>query len=416
MTDQSVSILCDKASRLIQQGDESRALEFFSTALSQTKNSFLRAGIFNNIGLIYCNRGQLPEALEMFMTAHRLQPQLPDAMANIALAYKWMGDLKSALRWIDRALAIHPWHSAAQFTQAMAVLLSGDFKRGFELYECRFRARAGGLAKLITRWPEWGGSSAEPLLKNVYVYGEQGSGDIFLMLRYARLIREAGMKQSWVVHKSMKTLVQLMPDIDCVVENGEDLPQFDCHIPAASLPRVFGTTIATIPLEPYIPRPDVPRFRIQNAKLNVGIVWRGSRVQTNDRFRSTNLDQWRPVLEVQGVQFHSLQVEGSDEALVYPEIQIHEPPADWMETARRVAAMDLVISVDTSMVHLCGAMGVPCWCALHCRPYFVYPITREDCPWYSSVRLFKQRKEFQWFRVFEDIARQLTEKVTQDSL
>jgi ADP-heptose:LPS heptosyltransferase len=95
---------------------------------------------------------------------------------------------------------------------------------------------------------------------------------------------------------------------------------------------------------------------------------------------------------------------------------MHAPPVDWMETARRVAGLDLIISVDTSMVHLAGAMGIPCWCALHCRPYFVFPLVREDCPWYPSVQLFKQSKEFEWQPVFERIAKELHEYTRHHSV
>ncbi len=395
----SVASRCDYATKLIAAGKEDEALQEFSHALQLTKDSRIRGGIFNGIGQIYCNRGQMSEAEEMFRVAHDLIPNSADAMANIGLIYKWRGNLPEAERWIARALKANPWHSAAQFTQAIAALLAGDYKRGFELYECRFRSK-GGLPKLATCWPEWDLTNG----KHVYVYGEQGSGDIFLMLRYARLIKALGVRQSWVVHASMVSLVKTIPEIDCVVGVGDALPEFDCHIPAASLPRLFGTTLETIPTEPILPKAEGVDY---GPGFHVGIAWRGSKVQLNDRFRSTALQMWTPVLSVPGVTFHSLQVDGADEALFYPQIAAHEKPENWMETARRVSGLDLVISVDTSMVHLCGSLGVPCWCALHCRPYFVFPLTREDCPWYPSVRLFKQRREYEWVPVFERIANEL---------
>ncbi len=130
-------------------------------------------------------------------------------------------------------------------------------------------------------------------------------------------------------------------------------------------------------------------------------------IQINDHIRSTNLDQWREVLEIPGINFHSLQVDGADEALLYPQLKVHSMPPNWLETAARIAALDLVISVDTSIVHLAGAMQIPCWCALHSRPYFVFPAVREHTPWYPSVRLFKQKKEFEWSPVFSAIAQEL---------
>ncbi len=398
-TDAQIAQQCDAATRMISEGREEDAIDIFQSALVGTKNARIRAGIFNGIGQIYANRGQMIDADSMFQSAHNLYPESADAIANIGLIHKWRGNLPEADRWLNRALELNPWHSAAQFTQALSVLLAGDYKRGFELYECRFRSSLGGLKKLETCWPEWDLTNG----KQVYVYGEQGSGDIFLMLRYARLIKALGVKQSWVVHKSMVPLVKTIVEIDHVAGAGDPLPEFDCHIPAASLARLFETTLNTIP-EAILPKPAGVDY---GPGFHVGIAWRGSKVQLNDRFRSTNLDAWAPVLDIPGVTFHSLQVDGADEALLYPNICMDEKPADWMETARRVAGLDLVISVDTSMVHLCGSMGVPCWCALHCRPYFVFPLSREDCPWYPSVRLFKQRKEYEWAPVFESIANEL---------
>ncbi len=169
----------------------------------------------------------------------------------------------------------------------------------------------------------------------------------------------------------------------------------------------------SIPPAEFIPKPEPIDY---GEGYHVGIVWRGSKIQLNDKIRSTSLESWAPLLSVSGVKFHSLQVDGADEALAYPEITMHDPPADWLETARRVAGMDLVISVDTSMLHLCGSMGVPCWCALHCRPYFVFPLVRQDCPWYPSVRLFKQTQEFDWIPVFKTIANELTAHKNQNSV
>jgi hypothetical protein len=125
--------------------------------------------------------------------------------------------------------------------------------------------------------------------------------------------------------------------------------------------------------------------------------------------RSTRLSDWLPVLNVPGVVFHSLQVDNHEEGLLYAQIEHHHnKPADWTETAKLVSSLDLVVSVDTSMVHLCGALGVRCWCALHCRPYFVYPPkTGEKTPWYESVKLYRQEKEFQWTAVMERMANDL---------
>jgi hypothetical protein len=176
-------------------------------------------------------------------------------------------------------------------------------------------------------------------------------------------------------------------------------------LPAVSLPRVMKTRIDSIPTAPYIPRP--AGFDYGDG-FNVGICWRGSKAQGNDRFRSTRLEEWAPIFDVDGVNFHSLQVDFADEGLVYPRIKSYDKPQTWLETAARIAGLHLVVSVDTSIVHLAGAMGVPCWVAMHCRPYFVYPPSHGNAtPWYESVRLYWQDRELNWKPVFERIATDL---------
>jgi len=388
------------AAELAKEGESVSAINHFQLAADVHKHGFVRACAVNEIGRIHANSGQTTAALGHFKQALSFAPDHAGIMCNIGLCHRWQGRLDEAERWLKRALKVNPWESNAALELSFVKMLQGDYLDGFKRYETRFRTPGGALTKLVRPFPEWDGTNGTKLL----VYGEQGSGDIFLMLRYAKLIKERGVHQSWVVHAPMLPLVKTVADIDYAFEPGGTEPDFDCHIPAASLPRLFETTLKNIPPAKCIPMPDAVDY---GDGFHVGIVWRGSKAQANDAIRSTNLNQWLPVLNTPGVTFHSLQVDGAEERLAYPQITASEPPKDWLETARRVAGLDLVISVDTSMVHLCGSMGVPCWCALHCRPYFVYPLVTEDCPWYPSVKLFKQEKEYEWQPVFERIAGEL---------
>jgi Tfp pilus assembly protein PilF len=411
---------CDMATKLAREGQEDAALAHFQTALKISKHPGIRSGIFNNVSTIYARRGQLDQAIEMLELALKEDPQSADALCNLGQIRKWQGNLEQSDRYCEKALALNPWHGEAQFLQALNALDRGDYLRGFELYECRWRSKANGLRKLECPLPEWTGPGASfegKPLKRIFVYGEQGAGDIFLMLRYAPLLRAAGMWQSWAVKKGMAKLLEGL--VDHCSENGEPPLDFDCHIPSASLPWVFKTTLETIPPTPYIRVPADRNAELQlcgnqsraelelRAPINVGICWRGNKSQYSDRLRSTNLGHWLPVLKVPGVTFHSMQVDGGDEALLYPQIKVKSPPHDWLETAQRLAELDLLISTDTGIVHLAGAMGLPVWCALYCRPYFVFPRDLPDTPWYPSVRLFKQQREFEWQPVFENIAQEL---------
>ena len=391
------------AVQFIKDGQGDVAIARLKEVLALTNNPKVKAAALNNIGMVLANRGQNASALEAFREASTLCPEIADTWSNIGLMHKWAGDFDTALRYIDRALRCDPWHEQGNFVRAMVYLLSGDYVRGFEEYECRWRSKSNGLAKINTPHLEWDGKSGSSLL----VYGEQGFGDAILSLRYASQIRAMGVQQSWVCQKSMVPVLRAVDGINNIVPVGEILPDFDCHIPAVSLPRVMRTTAESVPLpEGYINRPSDPVD--YGPGFHVGIVWRGSRAQGNDLFRSTSLDDWEPVLAVEGVTFHPLQTDNLDEALLYPQISQDAKSTDWGETMRRVAGLDLVISVDTSMVHLCGAMGVECWCAMHCRPYFVYPPKfGERTPWYKSVRLYRQDRELNWKPVMERIANDL---------
>ncbi len=401
---------CQLATQLAKDGDEDIALALAQQMLSFSRSSVVRAGALNTIGLILSNRGQTADGLAAFSQAIDLWPNNAFIMGNLALAHRWNGNIEDAARWIRRSLEINPWSNDAQFEQALQSLLQGDYEKGFQLYECRWRSKNNGLQKLQCHLPEWNGSNG----RRIFIYGEQGAGDAILMMRYARLLKERGLWQAWVFHKGLKPLAATMGIIDELCDIGAPLPDVDCHLPAFSLPRLFKTTIDTIPSAPYLPwvRAASPS---PGEPFRVGICWRGSAIQLNDRFRSTNLDQWAPVLQLPGVEFHSLQVDGAEEALLYPQIITHPRPADWFVTANLVSTMDLIITVDTSILHLAGALGIPAWCALHCRPYFVFPLVREHCPWYPSVRLFKQKKEFEWNPIFKQIAQELRSKVGQAS-
>ncbi len=346
--------------------------------------------------------------MECFTKSWDLNPH-PGSASNRALIHLWNEEVDDAERWVNRALEMNPWVPEAQFVQSMITLVGrGHYRAGFKQYECRWRSKQSGLAKLPSDKPEWQGPESNK--GHLLVYGEQGMGDTILALRYARLIEDLGLKQTWVVQPPLKTLAESMGIIDEVKSPGEEFTDYDFHISAISLIRAFKTELETIPCEDYLA---CFSNGVLGGVFKVGICWGGSSINRNNPIRSAPLFEWRPVLDSiyqsnKIFEFHSFQVDGAEQALAFPQIRVSAPPKDFQETRQRLAGMDLLISVDTSMVHLAGAMGVPCWCALHCRPYFVYPITRQDCPWYPSVKLFKQKKEHEWGPVFKQIAEELS--------
>jgi tetratricopeptide (TPR) repeat protein len=393
---------CESAIEIGRIGEPKLALILLSELLKTMKAATLQSAIWCAIGNVYSNAGARIDAMECFTKSWDINPH-PGSASNRALIHLWNGEVRDAERWIKRSLEMNPWLPEVQFVQSMITLVGrGHYPHGFKQYECRWRSKGTGLRKLPCPKPEWPGPSAKKGI--LLVYGEQGMGDTILVLRYAKLIKELGLKQVWVTQPPIKALAESMGIIDKLRDVGEYYHDYHFHIPAISLIRAFGTSVETIPPTPYLPFPDRTMDR---SAFRVGICWKGSSVNRNNEIRSAPLEWWKPVLDLPGIEFHSLQVDGWEEALAYPQIKISSLPKDWMDTAKQVAQMDLVISVDTALVHLCGAMDSPCWVPLHCRPYFVYPLTRGQCPWYPSLRLFKQKKEHEWGDVFQQIASEL---------
>ncbi len=400
---------CSAAIEIGRIGQPMIAMGALSELLRICKTDQLKAAAWCAIGNVYTNEGKREEAMECFVKSWDLFAH-PGSAANRALIHLWNGEVDDAERWINRSLDMVHWLPSSQFVQSMISSVGrGKYLTGFKQYEARWRGEvsgSGALRKLPSDKPEWPGPSE--CNGRLLVYGEQGMGDTILALRYAKEIKKLGLKQIWVVQSPLRTLTESLGIIDEVRSPGEEFNEYDFHIPAMSLPRVFQTTVENVPPTPYINRHPI---QFVGPKLHVGICWGGSSINRNNHIRSAPLSNWNPVFDIPDVEFHSFQVDGSEEALAYPAIRIGPKPKDWLDTAHRVSAMDLVISVDTALVHLCGAMGIPCWCALHCRPYFVYPLTHEHTPWYSSVKLFKQQREFEWGPVFERIANELAAKI-----
>jgi len=393
----------------LKEDDHNAALRRFHEALHFSKNPRTRAICLNNIGTVLSNYGRRDDSWSWFHASIKEFPSYPDPYANIGLCYKWAGDIGHALEWIDKALELNPHHQQAAFTRAITLLLAGRMKEGWEAYESRWRMRGHGMRKLEVPWPEWNGTNG----KRILVYGEQGVGDNLQMMRYAGVMRKRGLEVQALVRKPIQAVFEHSGLFAKVSEITEPFSNFDAHISAFSLPRVMGTTLDNIPYpDGYIPKPPLSEVMEYGPGLNVGIFWAGAIEYKQNIFRSTHLKQWRDVLNVPGIAWHSLQVgPGEDEALLFPQVKRYPRPDDYLETARRIAGLDLVITVDTGLAHLVGAMGVPVWILIPHGGDFRWLLDRDDSPWYSSARLFRAKADFEWGPAFEKITTALEQKV-----
>jgi Tfp pilus assembly protein PilF len=407
---------------------------------------------FNNLGIVLTTLGRLDEAVTTFHQALRIKPDYPEALNNLGKALqeqgrlekaeetyrqalrlksgyvnghnnlgfvlKEQGRLDEALAGIAQALRLQPDSAEAHVNRAETWLLQGNFAQGWPEYEWRWRWRE--FKPRSFRQPRWDGA---PLAgRTILLHAEQGVGDTLQFIRYAPLVRSRGGTVLVEAPAGLVPLLARCAGVDRVAAIGSGLPDFAVHAPLLSLPAVFGTTLASVPAEiPYLSADAqlVELWRNELAAvggLRVGIVWQGRPSHKRDRHRSVPLTYFEPLARVSGVHLVSLQVGPGTEQV--PTVASRFPlfdlgsrfdPASFMDAAAAVMSLDLVITVDTSMAHLAGALGVPVWVALPFAPDFRWLLHREDSPWYPSMRLFRQTAPGAWMEVFERLAGALNE-------
>jgi ADP-heptose:LPS heptosyltransferase len=258
--------------------------------------------------------------------------------------------------------------------------------------------------------------------KTILLYGEQGLGDTIQFSRFVPEVAARGARVVLEVQRSLVRLLEHLPGVTEVVAQGDDLPWFDLHCPLPSLPAVLGITLETLPAKPYLAAaPERAVAWLQRVRafpsLRVGLVWAGTTSLGADARRSMELATLAPLAEVRGVTFLSLQKDrGTAHILRSAAPRPHDftpELSDFAETAALVEALDLVISVDTSVAHLAGAMGKPVWVLLRFDADWRWLRGREDSPWYPTARLFKQAAPGDWDSVISCVAAALCERVAQ---
>ncbi len=320
-----------------------------------------------------------------------------------------------ALESFAHALALNPENADANFNEGMTRLLIGDFSAGWKKYEWRWKAKQQAHARDFSQ-PLWLGG--EPIAgKTILVHAEQGYGDTIQFVRYVPMLARVGAKIVLEVQPPLKPLLASFEGA-LIVARGEPLPAFDLHCPILSLPLAFKTEQASIPAS--IPYLQAPHDRVEKWKqrlprqgeLVVAIAWSGSATHEQDLVRSIAIEKLAPLLAIPDIQWISIQRElrpGNAEFLAaHPKIaHVGAELADFADTAAVLSQADLTISVDTSTVHLAGALGRPVWVLLQYIPDFRWLLDREDSPWYPSARLFRQPDFGDWKSVIERIAREL---------
>ena len=430
---------------LIKQGLRPEAIARLEEALRLKPD---HAQAYNNLGLLLNESGRPAEAAVMLAQAVRLRPSFVEAHNNLGLAYAALGRTELAEASYQEALRLQPgqWElhanlgnlqtdrgrhdeglacyqravclkpdSPARWTRALALLANGDFERGFPEYESRWRHT--GLIERALAQPRWDGAPLEG--RTILLHVEQGLGDTLQFIRYASLAKQRGGVVVVECPVSLLPLLSRCPGIDRLVAQGSDFPEFDVHASLLSLPRLCGTTLATIPAEVQYLFPDLEtvehwRHALEAAPgLKVGIAWQGNPEYVNDRFRSVPLAEFEPLARLPGVRLYSLQKGRGTEQLraLAGRFEVSELAADldatggaFLETAAIMKNLDLVVCSDSALAHLAGGLGVRVWVALPAVADWRWLRDREDSPWYPSMRLFRQAALGAWGPVFERLA------------
>lgn len=358
------------------------------------------------------------EALACHEQALRIDPELVAAHINRGNTLEGLTRMEEALASYDKALALAPDHVEANFNAAVTRLCTGDFREGWKQYEYRWKRKGIAWQPWEFKQPIWRGE--EDLRgKTVLLLAEQGLGDTLNFVRYAPLIAARGAKVILGVQKPLKELAATVPGISGVLTDGEPLPDFDLHCPLLGLPGAFATELATIPanipyLSPYRERIEKWRVRLpQNGRMRVGIVWSGNSSHLNDHHRSIPLERFAVLLSVPGIDFVSVQKDVSsaqaDILAKHGVLEFGRQFEDFADTAAVVAMLDLLITVDTSVAHVAGAMGKAVALLLPFAPDWRWLLHRTDTPWYPSMRLFRQTTIADWDPPLDQLRQELTD-------
>ncbi|MDA0704625.1 MAG: tetratricopeptide repeat-containing glycosyltransferase family protein [Proteobacteria bacterium] len=377
--------------------------------------------VYANLSNALRGLGRLDESVAAARKAIALRPGYVEAHNLLANSLKAEGRIEEALPIFDRVIAAQPENAGAHFNRALALLLAGRFEEGWREYEWRWRWQEFPSARPPKAVPLWDGKPREG--GTLLLWGEQGGGDTIQFVRYAPLVRRHCARVVLAVRREIMGLMASAPGVDQVVdrdrydEAGED---FAACVPLLSLPRLMGTPTKTIPAEtPYLSAPEesVTRWRERLSKTRdhktggrkIGLVWSGNPKHANDHHRSCRLADMAPLARIEGAHFYALQIgEPAAHADAPPDGMTIERLdgvlGDFAELAAAVSTLNLIVTVDTAPAHLAGALGRPVWTALPFSPDWRWQRTREDSPWYPSMRLFRQASPGAWTGVFERMA------------
>jgi len=375
----------------------------------------------SNLGVGLREKRDLDGAIHCLRRALALAPERAALWNNLATALDELGERAQAVEAYRRCLALDPGYAPVRCNLGMSLLAQGLFEEGFAAYEGRWLRP--DLPPRPFAQPLWNGEDIAG--KTILLHAEQCLGDTFHFVRYVPLVARLGARVILECQPALKSVLAGLEGVSHLIgRDREPLPDFDCHLPLMSLPRVFATRLESIPAEPYLSA-DPARTAEKRAwlagfpGLKVGLAWRGNAKYQGTDWRSPGLEPLARLAAVPGLRFVGLQMDGRREllerfgadAVLDLGHEVDAATAPFVETAALMAALDLVIASDTSVPHLAGALGRPTWLILPHPAEWRWLEERPDSPWYPSMRLFRQRPGESWEPMAERLQAALADRV-----
>ena len=398
-------------------GQTNEAIERFKNALAiQHENP----AILNNMAGLLLRNGRFEESVACYRRALAVEPADTDCMCNLMMALNCTGEIDEAVRLGRHITKLKPEDPRYRLTFAGSLLAAGNFDEGFREYGSRWYVKdMEGSARNFIQ-PQWQGQDLEG--KTLLIHGEQGYGDTLQFLRYARLAVDRGINVVLEVQPLLVRLAQSIKGIRQVVARGHLLPAFDCHCPVMDLPIAFHTKVDTVPsFTPYL-FADASDVNIWRRRLSrtphhkkIGLVWSGNprlaffHISAIDKRRSVPFHFLSPLLGLDGAKFYSLQKDWP--ATDFPPSLIDRMGEcnDFADTAALISQLDLVISVDTSVAHLAGALGKKVWMLDRFDTCWRWRSQHDQKPWYPTMQIFRQTRSGDWAGVIDRVVEALIE-------
>lgn len=391
-----------------------QAIKFYQQAIALNPSY---AGAYTNLGNALNKLGEYEQAIYFHLRAINLDPSAANHYANLGSAYKNIGRFDRAQKMYEKAIEIEPEHVNAHFDLSTVLLQTGFFKQGWKEYEWRFKKK-----QMLSHIKQYQNIFSKPLYqgealkdKTILLHAEQGFGDSLMMIRYVSLVKQQGARVVLYLREGLEELFSSIEGVDHIQVRGEEPMAFDFHLPIMSLASRFDSDLKRITQNyPYLKAEATGS--LQSDKLKIGIVWGASETGESYKKKVFSLDEFAPLFANKKLRLYSLQI-GKDADILKQRpycdviVDLSDRIKNFSDTASLIHDLDLVISSDTSVAHLAGALGKEVWVLLQKVPDWRWGVSGDKSIWYPSARLFWQDSLSDWDSVFRKVFSALEEKM-----